>query len=237
MINGISNSTFPLQTRLQKNLREQSEILYRLATGRRINSGKDDPAGLIAATQLEGAITALDAESRAIERADANANIVDAHARQLSMMTGELRALTIASANTGALSDAELAANQLQVDNLTASVQRFAQETISSLEGIKLPEGGNQQLAEQLRDAANSVATLASGGANDLSSGNFEAIETVVKDATATFAEALGTIGTYQKYTLEARQNSLEVERENLAAAHSRIVDVVAGAGSGRCGV
>ncbi|MFQ5818247.1 MAG: flagellin [Terriglobia bacterium] len=225
MIGGVSNSTFALQMQLAKNLREQNEVLNRLATGRRINSGKDDPAGLIAATQLEAAITALDAESRAIERNNANANIADGHAAQLSAMMSELHGLVLASANAGTLSDAELAANQLQIDNLTASIQRFARDAVSSLDGINLPDGGNAQLAEQLRNAANSVATLASGGANDLRSGNFEEVQAVIEEATTAFAEARGTIGAYQKYTLEARQNSLAAERENLTAAHSRIVD------------
>jgi flagellin len=88
-----------------------------------------------------------------------------------------------------------------------------------------LPDGGNEQLADQLRAAAASVAALTSGGANSLSSGNLEAAQTIVDEATGTFAEARGTIGAYQKYELETRQNSLAVERENLMAAHSAIAD------------
>jgi flagellin len=225
MIGRVGDNTFLLQTWLRKNFDEQNEVLKRLATGRRINSGKDDPAGLIAATQLEAAITALDAESRAIQRVDANANIADGHATQLSTMMSDLRGLVVASANTGALSDDEIAANQMQIDNLAASIQRFAQDAIASLDGIRLPDGGNEQLAEQLRSAATAVSTLMSGGANALRSGNPEEMQAIIDQATTTFAEARGTIGAYQKYTLEARQNSLAVQRENLTAAHSEIVD------------
>ena len=218
-------STFPLEVQFKKNLNEQDRVLLRLATGRRINSGKDDPAGLISATQLEGALAALEAESRALERTDANANIADGHAAELSGMMTELRRLTVASANTAGMSDAEIEANQIQIDSLVAGIQRFAQDTISSLDGINLPDGGNEALAEQLRNAANAVATLATGGANDLHSGNFEAAQSIIDDAATAFTEARGTIGAYQKYTVQSRQSSLAVQRENLTAAHSRIVD------------
>jgi len=113
----------------------------------------------------------------------------------------------------------------MQIDSLAAGIQRFAQDAIGSLDGISLPDGGNEQLAEQLRSAANAVATLTSGGANDLRSGDFAQMQTVIDEATTAFAEARGTIGAYQRYTLEARQNSLAVQRENLTAAHSQIVD------------
>ncbi|MBU0640887.1 MAG: flagellin [Planctomycetes bacterium] len=225
MIGAVSNNTFPFQVQYKNNLKQQNEVLTRLATGWRINSGKDDPAGLIAATQLETEIAALDAESRAIQRTQANANITEGHARQISGMMSDLRRLTVASANTGGMSDAEIQANQLEIDALAANVQRFAQDTISSLDGISLPDNGNAEVAEQLRAAAQSAATLASGGENDLRSGNFEAAETAIREATTAVAEARGRIGAYQKHTLESRQNSLAVERENLAAAHSRIRD------------
>lgn len=225
MIGRVGDNTLIQQTWLRKNFYEQNEILKRLATGRRINSGKDDPAGLIAATHLEAAIAALDAESRAIQRVNANANIADGHASQLSTMMSDLRGLVVASANSGALSDAEIAANQMQIDSLAAGIQRFAQDAIGSLDGISLPDGGNEQLAEQLRSAATAVGTLMSGGANDLRSGDFSQMQAVIDEATTAFAEARGTIGAYQRYTLEARQNSLAVQRENLTAAHSQIVD------------
>ncbi len=225
MIGRISNNTLLQQHMYQKNSVEQNRILQRLATGRRINAGRDDPAGLIAATNLESAIAALDGESRALQRVHSNANIADGHAAQLSSMMSELRGLEVASANSGALSDAEIEANQMQIDSLASSIQRFAQDTISSLDGISLPDGGNEELAEQLRSASNAVASLMSGGANDLRSGNYEDIETVIHDATTTFAEARGEIGAYQKYNVETRQNSLAVERESLMAAHSQIMD------------
>jgi flagellin len=225
MITNVRSNTSLQQAWLRRNFQAQNQILQRLASGRRINAGSDDPAGLVAGMNLEEAITALDAESRTLQRVNVNAGVSDAHAAQLSSMTGELRGLLVASANTAGLSDAEISANQMEIDQLAAGIQRFAQDTISSLDGIRLPGDGNEQLAEGLRNAASSIATLTSGGANNLRSGDFAAMQTVIDGATTAFAEARGTIGAYQKYSVESRLDSLAVERENLMAAHSQIVD------------
>lgn len=210
---------------LRKNIGLLNQSLERLASGKKINSGKDDPAGLISSTQLEAAIAALDAESRTIQRANSNANIADGHTAQLSSLMNELKAKQVASANTGGLSDAEIQANQVEVDAIVSSIQRFTSDAISSLDGFSIPGGGNEKLADSLRAAAAAVSTLASGGENNLSSGNFDAAETIVNDASSAAATARGTIGTYQKSTLQPRLNSLQVNRENLLASKSRIAD------------
>ena len=225
MINGVSTNTFRFQVQFRKNLDEQHNVLLRLATARRINAAKDDPAGLIAATMLEAESVAAEAEQRSIQRAYANANIAEGHTAQLSDMTAELRAKTVEAANTGAMSDAEIAANQMEIDSLTSSIQRFAQDAAASLDGINLPNNGSEQAAEQLRNAANAVATLASGGSNSLGSGNFEAAQAAIQEATTAFAEVRGAIGAYQKHTLEPQDRALGIKRENLLAAHSQIVD------------
>lgn len=225
MIGGLFNNTYSFQTQLSRNIQRQDSILTRLATGRRINRGSDDPAAMISATQLEQAIASLEAESRAVQRVSSNAAITDGHGAQLSSMMTELRGLAVSSANTGAMSDGEIAANQMQMDSLVANIQSYAQEFVSSLDGVSLPDGGNQELIEQITAAAASVASLASGGANSLASGNLDALQSVIDQASTAFSEARGQVGAYQKYTLESRQNSIAVERENLLAAHSQIVD------------
>lgn len=225
MLGPIGNNPDPLLSQLRRNWREQNEVLLRLSTGRRINSGRDDPAGLIAATDLEAAIAALDAESRALERNDSRAQITDGQVAQISGMMNDLRGLVVASANSGALSHEELAANQMQIDNIAASVRRFADDALASLDGLGLPEETRTQLAEQLQQATAAVSSLASGGANALAGGDFEAMQAALDEAATAFAQVRGAIGAHQKYTLEAQHNTLAVQRENLVAAHSQIVD------------
>ncbi|MCH7925340.1 MAG: flagellin, partial [Planctomycetes bacterium] len=66
MISPISNvRTLSALHQLNRNQNFLFETMKRLATGRRINSGKDDPAGLISSERLAAEIRALEAESRA----------------------------------------------------------------------------------------------------------------------------------------------------------------------------
>ncbi|MGL6194703.1 MAG: hypothetical protein ACRC2T_07770, partial [Thermoguttaceae bacterium] len=46
------------QTSLQRNINDLGNVLTRLSTGLRINSAKDDPAGLIASELIKSNITA-----------------------------------------------------------------------------------------------------------------------------------------------------------------------------------
>ena len=225
MIGSISNNSTSLLSVFRRNTAEQDRSLQRLATGKRINSGSDDPAGLIAAVDLDSALHSLEAESRALQRVNSNATIVDGHLSQIGSMMAEMRGLVVASANGGGLSDAEVAANQMRIDSLAASIQRFAGDAVQSLDGISLPDDGNQKLAQSLQDAAAEVSTLTSGGAKSLASGNFSAIQTIVETGTTAFAEARGTVGAYQKNDVEARLASIAEQRESLASAYSNIMD------------
>jgi flagellin len=202
----------------------ENRALERLSSGRRINRGSDDPSGLIAATRLESAIRALEAESSVVARLDSNAAIADGHLSQLSTMIGDLRGLLVRSSNAGALSEGELAAHQMEVDSLVQSIQRFAGDAGTALEGLSL-SGGGEALASKLREAAGALSSLASGGANQLSSGRFEEASAVVGAALSAFGEARGAVGSFQKNDLAPRADSLRVQIENLSDAESRIRD------------
>lgn len=210
---------------LQRSRAEEDQALMRLASGRRILSGRDDPAGLIAATNLDAAIEALDAESRVLSRLNSNAGIADGHFSQLSSIAGDLQALAVQSANTGAFSEAEIAANQQQVDQIVAGLQRFGNQALESLDTLGLPPDEAAALGERVREAISSLSSLTSGGANSLASGNAAAAQEIILAATSVFAEARGQVGAHQKYQIESRASSLAVEQENLSAARSRIVD------------
>jgi len=69
------------------------------------------------------------------------------------------------------------------------------------------------------------LASLKSGLANDMSSGNFYAAQRVVRSAINEVATLRGRLGAFQKDTLVTTINSLEVARENLTAAESAIRD------------
>ncbi|MCG3126855.1 MAG: Flagellar filament 30.7 kDa core protein [Phycisphaerae bacterium] len=202
------------------------ESLLRLASGRRINRGSDDPAGLISATQLESAIAALEAEASAVQRVDAQASIADGHTGQISSMMGELNEKIVAAGNSGALSDAEREAYQLEIDSLVSSIQRAANAAGESLASIQGHSGAPEGMGDTLSDAVASLSSIVSGGDNSLASGNLEAAATAVESALTSTTSLRGSIGAFQKHTLGARLSAIETEHTNLLEAHSRIVDV-----------
>lgn len=187
---------------LARNRAAEDQALERLASGKRINRGSDDPAGLVSATQLDAAIRALDAEVKITSRLDANANIADASLSQLSDLTSELNAAVVRAANTAGLSPDEQAAAQFEVDQLVQSIGRFSDQSVESLGGVGLDDEQRQALSEHLRNATSGLASLTSGGENHLGSGNFEAAQGIVREAMNAFSTARGTVGAFQKSTL-----------------------------------
>lgn len=211
--------------RLNRNQNSVNSSLLKLSTGRKINSGRDGPAALIASERLSAEIKALEAESRSQERVHSNATITDGHVGQLSAQMSELKGLLISSANSGAMSDAEIAANQLQIDSIVTSIEGITGNAVSSLDGVNLPDNGNAQVQSQLTSARDAVRSLRSGGVNSLSSGNFEAAMTALDGALSGVSSSRGTIGSYQRYTIEPQIRSNQVTLTNLFDSRSRIAD------------
>ncbi|MHC5110875.1 MAG: flagellin [Planctomycetota bacterium] len=210
---------------LSRNQYSLLEVMKQLTTGERINAGKDDPAGLIASEHLKAEIRSLQAETSSLHRAGFNANIAEGHMHGLSTLYGDLQSLVVASANDAGMSDAERAANQLQIDSIVTSIQKFTGDAVSTVDRLSLPGTGNADVTARLEASAQAAATLASGGANDLSSGNLYAAQAAVDQAITDVARARGGVGAYQRYTVEPVIRSNQVAVENLTASNSRIRD------------
>ncbi len=114
--------------------------LERLSSGLRINRGADDPAGLIASESLRAEIRGLTTAISNSERAINVISTADAALAEVSSMLLDIKELVDRSANSGALSDDEITANQLQVDSLLESINRVANST--QFNGKKLLNGG-----------------------------------------------------------------------------------------------
>lgn len=226
MLSPVSlGNSLPAIFALQRTQRSMDTVLARLSSGRRINSGKDDPAGLIASERLASEIRSLEAQNRSIQRADANARIAEGHAVEVSSMLIEMRGLVIASANTAGMSDAERAANQMQIDSLAVSITRFTNNAVDSLDGFNMPNDGNAIVEGQFVQAQAGAISLMSGGANDLASGNFAAADAALSAAITAVATGRGRIGGFQKDVLMPTLRSNGVALENLSESRSRIAD------------
>ena len=126
-------------TNLAKSQRSLSTSLQRLSSGLRINSGADDPAGLIASEKLRSEIQGI---STAIDNSTRASNVIttaDAALGEVSNLLVSIKGLVVQAANSGALSPDEIQANQLQVDSAVASITRISNST--SFAGLKLLDG------------------------------------------------------------------------------------------------
>lgn len=124
---------------LGQNNQDLNTSLQRLATGIRINRGKDDPAGLIASENLRSQMAATSAAIGNAERADQVVNIAEGGLQEVSGLLTELQGLITTTANTAGLSKSEKEANQLQIDSILQTIDRVASST--NFQGVKLLNG------------------------------------------------------------------------------------------------
>ena len=125
--------------RLTRNNTDLATHLQRLSTGLRINTGKDAPAALIASETLRSEINGIHQAIDNSQRANNVVNTAEGALGEVSSLLLEIQGLTNEAANTGALSDQEIEANQLQVDAILNSINRIANTT--QFNGMKLLNG------------------------------------------------------------------------------------------------
>ena len=148
-------SSLIAQRNLSKTNAELSGSLQRLSTGLKINRGADDPAGLIVSDRLRTEISSVGQAVDNIGRASNVIATAEGALSEISSLLISMKSLVVEAANTGAFSEEETHANQLQIDSAIDSITRIANTT--SFAGLKLLNGSldyvNQGLtASQITD-------------------------------------------------------------------------------------
>jgi flagellin len=149
-------SSLIAQQALSQNNAALSTSLQRLSTGLKINSGADDPAGLIASQNLQAEQTGI---QTAISNAGLAGNVIgtaEGGLNEVSSLLTQLQGLVGQAANTGALSAPEVAADQLQVDSILSTINRIADST--TFEGSQLLNGNLAYTTSSV--AASAVANV-----------------------------------------------------------------------------
>jgi len=116
--NSLANANTALQT-----------AMTRLSTGLRINSGADDPSGMIAAAELGSEISSTNQAISNTTSATNMINTADTALSQVTKLLNTIQTLITQTANDATMSDAEKAANQNQIDSSLAAINRIAQTT------------------------------------------------------------------------------------------------------------
>lgn len=140
------------QSNLSRSNADLNLRLQRLSTGLRINRGADDPAGLIVSERLRSEMKALDQAIRNSERASSVIATTEGYLAEVADLLNSIKSLVVEAANTGALSQEEIEANQLQVDSAIESITRIS--NTGSFAGLQLLNGSLEYLTSGI-DPAN----------------------------------------------------------------------------------
>ena len=132
-------SSLVSQNTLAKSNDDLQQSLTRLSTGLRINTGKDDPAGLIASENLRSDITSITKAISNTDRANEVIATADSALGQVSGLLNDIRGLVTEAANSGASGADQIAANQLQLDQSLKALNQIAQTV--TFQGTKLLDG------------------------------------------------------------------------------------------------
>jgi len=126
------NTNIPALTAQHDLVRAQRDLttsLRRLSSGIRINSASEDPAGLIISELLRAEMASI---NRAISNTQRAVNIVattEGALNEVNSLLVDIREKVVEAASTGALSEEEINANQLQIDSAVRSISRIANST------------------------------------------------------------------------------------------------------------
>src|SRR5688500_13439059 len=126
-----------------RNLNKANQLLdtslTRLSTGLKINSGKDNPSGLIASESLRLQVASIEQSIKNSNRANNVIATADGALGEISGLLSQVRGLVQEGLNDGALSQSEIEANQLQIDAALSAINRISSNT--TFAGDKLIDG------------------------------------------------------------------------------------------------
>ncbi|MCA9039276.1 MAG: hypothetical protein KDA65_02900 [Planctomycetaceae bacterium] len=173
--------------------------LTRLSTGLQINSGRDNPAGLIAGETLRAQITTIEQSIKNSNRANNVLATADSAIGEISGLLNQIRGLVQEGLNDGALSDEEISANQLQIDAALSAINRISANT--TFAGAKLIDGSKGFTTQQTTADAAELTDFQINEAVFGSSSTIEVVaevNTVAEKAELHFAGGLSSQTTFE---------------------------------------
>ena len=213
-----------------------------LASGKRINSAKDDASGLAVSTKMKSMTKGLNQASRNIADGSSMLNVASGYLQETTDILQRIRELAVQSSN-GIYSDEQRSMIQIEVSQLVSEIDRIASS--ATFNGLQLFTGrfatGNEAITLHIGSQTDQqisfnleAATSESFGLKNVQ-GSGESLSISSPDeanmAIATVDEALLRVSK-QQALIGANQNRMEVAKkgidiaaENMAAANSRIED------------
>jgi len=114
---------------LGKTESQVSKSLERLSSGLRVNRGADDPAGLVISESMRSQIVGIRQAIENAETATAMMQTAEGAMNEIHNLLNSIRQLSIHAANAGANDSVMLSADQDEIDNAIATIDRIANQT------------------------------------------------------------------------------------------------------------
>ena len=192
----------------------------RLASGLRINSAKDDAAGLQISNRLTSQINGLEQGNRNAQDGISYAQTVEGAMDEMTTMYQRIRTLALQSAN-GTNSKKDREALQQEVNQLCLEIDRISNDT--TFGGEKILEGSSQATV-----AAKGVVTA--GGTTTAKTIDFQ----VGADANQKISVTLSNVASKGKYYDKTSKKSIEVTDAGAAGQGFSVASVAASLGFGK---
>jgi len=220
-----------------------SETARQLSTGVAVTP-RSDPAAFIAGSLMESESLVARQAAKNAQLSSAVLSIAESGMGQITNLLQEARTLSVAAANTGAVTPEMVNAYQLQMDGILGSVNRIARSTnylgMPLLDGsysVKVAQLGTDVVpGQQATITIPNMSTAALGGKQgkliDIGTGGPAALRTNAGLADSILKSSLGDvlnvradIGATQKYTLDLSQRFMEDYMTQLTGARASIMD------------
>ncbi|HBR96098.1 MAG TPA: flagellin FliC [Gammaproteobacteria bacterium] len=216
------------QRNLSRSQGTMATAIERLSSGLRVNSARDDAAGLAIAERMNAQVKGMSVAIRNANDGISLAQTAEGGLNEVGNMLQRMRELAVQSAN-GTNSSSDRTNLQLEFSALNSEITRIAE--VTQFNGLKVlgSDAGNFEFqvgansGEVMSIATTSIASLsASIGGSTASSANaaITAIDTMIDSITS----ARATYGAAQS-RFNSAINNLQIGIENQAAARGRIVD------------
>lgn len=224
------------QNNLAKSQTRMNTSLERLSTGLKINRASDDPAGLVTSELQKAQISGLSGAIENIERGITMVQTAESGLAEIGDLLLKIRDIAVTSASDATQDASSLAANQAEVDALTASITRISNTTKFGTQNLLDGTVGVAGTATfQIGAFSGETATLAIADSDATALGVNALDVTSSADATLALVDidaaidqvttARGDLGAFASGTLESTKNNNLSQLENLQHAESILRD------------
>jgi len=213
--------------------RALNKSLERLSSGLRINRAADDPAGLAIAERQRAQIAGLNKALENVERGVSLVQTAEGALDEVNSLLVHMRELAVDSANSAVHDADSLAANQAEITDAIATLNRISTNTTfgtkalldGTATGLIFQVGGDASQTATLDLPAVDATTLALNAIDVTTDVGAQAAITAIDAAIGTIVTARNSIGSFQANTLESQMNYLQLAAENMTAARSVVMD------------